>query len=215
MDQRRHDGGRLRPAAALTPRPLRAIGFDPPTVVETRPTRMTEAHARRLAAALAEAREEGLRQARQEVDLAIAGHRAAQQRFERAADALSAAVEQLRAQDHDELADLERCVVELAFDVAEQLVGRELATADEQLRAAIGRAASLVPERGAIELRINPADAALASTVADARPELSGRVRVTPDDAIAAGGCVAVVGALRIDAQLAPAVQRVRAALAG
>ena len=62
--------------------------------------------------------------------------------------------------------------------------------------------------------RLHPADASLldASSLNSAA---TGALTIIPDPAIEPGGCILEVGDSRIDAQLGPALDRVRSALLG
>lgn len=126
--------------------------------------------------------------------------------------AFGAALDQLRAVDQVRLEHLEQHVLALAYGVAEAIVGRELALAESPARDALARALALVPERGDVLVRVHPIDAdSLRSHAA-----LPGReVLVVDDPDIERGGCVLQVGACRIDAQVGPALARVRSVLLG
>ena len=202
----------IRPALAVRPLTLaRPARFEPQQLIDSRGA--SDAHTRQM---IELARVEGLALARAEVDAAIAEHTAAAREMASAADALFAAAAQLRARDQDDLADIEEHAIRFGVELAEQLVGRELSTCDDALQAAITRAMSLVPERGAIVLRVNPADltaarSSLASSDVASRTELPDGVELVPDATVEVGGCIAVVGPLRVDAQITTAIQRVRA----
>jgi flagellar assembly protein FliH len=195
----------------LTTRPLgRPARFEPQQLAEWNPTGVIDEHARQLAAAMNSAREEGLLMARAEVEAAVAAHDGACRDLEAAAAALLAASLQLRARDQDDLTGIEDQVIRFGVELAEQLVGRELASCDDVLVASISRAMGLVPERGEIVLRVNPLDAAHARAAVDGTADLAGRTVIINDSLVERGGCITVVGALRIDAQLNPALGRVR-----
>jgi flagellar assembly protein FliH len=99
-----------------------------------------------------------------------------------------------------------------AFAVAEAVVGRELVLATDPGRDAVARALALAPEGLDLTLRLNPEDA--AALAADALP--AGRaITVVPDPAVAPGDCIADAGWTRVDARIAPALERVRAVLDG
>ena len=99
-----------------------------------------------------------------------------------------------------------------AFAVAEAVVGRELVLATDPGRDAVARALALAPEGLDLTLRLNPEYAAALS--ADALP--AGRaITVVADPAVAPGDCIADAGWTRVDARIAPALERVRAVLDG
>lgn len=194
---------------------VRPARFEAQQLADTRPSRVLDEHAQQLAAAMRVAREEGLRLARVEIDAAVAAHDAASRDLAQVTQALSSAVEQLRTRDRDDLAEIERQAVVFAVELAGSLVGRELERCDDQLVASIDRSIALVPERGLVMVRVNPTDVAAARASTENRAELGGRIEIVADTSIAPGGCVAVVGPLRVDAQLGPALDRVRAVAAG
>ncbi|MCU1367712.1 MAG: fliH [Ilumatobacteraceae bacterium] len=200
----------LMPTARLLARPSR---FEPQPLTEWRPRGVVDEHAPELAEAMERARLEGLLLARSEVDAAVQAHEDARRDLLDAAASLSRAVEQLIGRDQDDLHDLERQAIGFGVALAEELVGRELATVDEQLLASIARAIDLAPDRGPIIVRVHPLDAQLARSTMSNRADLAHRVEVMDDASIDRGGCAAVVGALRIDAQMQGALERVRAAV--
>lgn len=148
------------------------------------------------------------------VDAAVADHRSASERFARASAVLEAAADELRRRDGVGIADLEREAIELAVELAVEIVGRELAVTDEPVLDALQRAARLVPDRGEPTLRVHPDDASAVRDLVAAEPVTwTASARVVADGSIERGGCVVDVGACRIDAQIGTAIERLRAAL--
>lgn len=171
-------------------------------------------------AELARAREAGLAAARGEIDAVIAEHRTAMVRLEEATAAMGAAAAQLHAHDRAVLDDFSDKVFELAIELAVAVVGRELSSMDAPVVEAAKRAAGLVPERSDIVVRVNPADADLVAeadgTASDDLAAVFGArhsITVVADASIEAGACIVHVGALRIDTQVGPALERMRSAL--
>lgn len=194
-----------RPALAVRPLSLaRPSRFEPQQLIDSRGA--NDAHTRQMIEA---ARAEGLAMARAEVDAVIAEHTAAARDMARAAEALFTAAAQLRARDQDDLADIEEHAIRFGVELAEQLVGRELRSCDEALEA-VTRAVGLVPDRGALVLRVNPADLTAVRSGIEERTDLPDGVELVPDATVEVGGCIAVVGPLRIDAQMGTAIERVR-----
>jgi flagellar assembly protein FliH len=145
----------------------------------------------------------GLEQAVQEITARLGG----------ALSALTAAAQQLSATEAVTLAELDTRVTAFALDIAEQVIGHELAAATEPGRDALARAIALAPDRGQLTARLNPVDLAGLDSVEELAP---GReVTIVADPAVAPGGCILDVGACRIDAQLGPALDRVRQVLGG
>jgi flagellar assembly protein FliH len=108
------------------------------------------------------------------------------------------------------LHDVEDVVAAIAFELTRALVGRELAISTTPGRDAIARALKLAPERVALTVRVHPDELGTIDT-AEVAP---GRdVTLVGDPTIALGGCIVDAGPCRIDAELEPALQRVRDAL--
>ena len=136
--------------------------------------------------------------------------------------ALAEAAAGLEARAVAPAAALEGHLLAAAVELAEALLGRELAVAGGAGGLdALRRALSLAPAGRPVTARLNPADAAvvraaLARLAADERDELLGgrEVRVLADVAVEPAGCVAECDATRIDARLSTALGRVREALA-
>jgi flagellar assembly protein FliH len=150
---------------------------------------------------LSEGYRAGLEQAVQEITARLGG----------ALSALTTAAQQLSATEAATLAELDGRVTAFALDVAEEIMGHELAAASDPGRDALVRAIALAPDRGQLTARLNPADLAGLESVEDLAP---GReVAIVADPAVAPGGCILDVGACRIDAQLGPALDRVRGVL--
>jgi flagellar assembly protein FliH len=101
-------------------------------------------------------------------------------------------------------------VVATALQIAEALIGHELAQPDTRGRDAIARALALAPERGHVTARLHPADIA----VIDPGAMASGRtIDIVPDPTLAPGDCIVDVGACRVDARIGPALERAREVL--
>jgi flagellar assembly protein FliH len=132
-------------------------------------------------------------------------------RFAPALDALHDAGRRLAAADAITLAELDERATALALDVAEAVIGHELAAAADPGAAAIARALAFVPDRGDIAVRLHPDDVAALGQIGDLAP---GReMTITADAGVPPGSCVVDVGACRIDAQIDSALDRVRTVL--
>jgi flagellar assembly protein FliH len=129
-----------------------------------------------------------------------------------AVDQLEDAVRQARVQDED-------AILHAAVDIAEALVGHELADVDSATRSALARALRLAPAHEAVTVRLNPGvfgalsaddfQALLASV-----SETSGRtIRFEPDPTLAVGDALANSAATSIDARVGEGIKRVRALL--
>jgi flagellar assembly protein FliH len=163
-----------------------------------------------LAAATERAHHEGLQAAKRQVDAIVAEHTHARVQLEAATRSLGLALDQLSRRDASELEELQHQAVLFGVALCEELVGRELNSCDDAVAAAIERAMRLVPDRGTVALRVHPATFVAAREIVADNPELRGRAQLVADPLVESGGCVAVVGPLQIDAQMGPALARVR-----
>lgn len=155
------------------------------------------------------ARQEGYQQgyeaATTEMAAAEAAGRAAQLR--RVADALVSASEQVSRSRH-ELVKVEAAeAVELACQLAEAFLQRELAVGRPALDA-VARALDLAPEEENLVVRVNPDDPIIPEELAALAPD--GELKVIADPRVEPGGCVLQAGSCHIDAQLGTALDRVR-----
>lgn len=139
---------------------------------------------------------------------AAAESAAALARIDALGRSLSEAAEDLRRRHALELKGLEDALARAAFDLAAAVVGRELQVSSSPGADALSRALALVPAGCMAAARLHPDDVASLDSA-------SGAVTVIADPAIEPGGCILEVGDSRIDAQLGPALDRVRAALLG
>jgi flagellar assembly protein FliH len=136
---------------------------------------------------------------------------AAQPRVEAALRALQTAADALDRADRLSLADIEDDVARLGFHVVEEILGRELELAEAPVRDALRHALRFVPDRGAIVVRCHPDDLATLQTL-DA-PAPGRMIELVADPSVESGGCVVEVGPCTVDAQIGPAVERVRSVL--
>jgi len=152
--------------------------------------------------------------AQNDVNAALTDHRCSAERLDSVAKALAAAVDELERRDGVALASIQADVVALAARLATEIVGRELRSVEQPVLEALGRVAALRPDRGEVVIRVHTDDLATAEEAVEADllhwPD---GARVVADPGIEPGGCVADVGSCRIDAQLGPAIERMRLAL--
>lgn len=134
---------------------------------------------------------------------------AAAQRASRLSDALLAAAASARSHRAEAVSQAEHEAVELAFELAEAVLGREISLHPSLTIEAVKRAVALVPRGEDLVIRLHPGDAITAedlqALVADAS------VKVVADPDVEQGGCVVEAGPCRIDAQIGPAMARARA----
>jgi flagellar assembly protein FliH len=162
------------------------------------------------AAAMQRGYEEGLEQARAQIEAAMEDANA---KVRRALAALSAAIESFDQRQTLAVADVEDAIVAGAFGIAQAIVQRELQVTEAPGAEALARAMQLVPERGDITARMNPNDIDTLSIEDLATGTRT--VRVVADASVEAGGCIVEVGETRIDSQLSSAFAHVQTALFG
>ncbi|WP_231839547.1 FliH/SctL family protein [Blastococcus saxobsidens] len=138
-----------------------------------------------------------------------------QARWERrlvsATAALGAAARQLEETARPVADDIRESIVGTVVTLVEDILGRELALADDPAMDAVRRALTFCPADAPAVVRLHPDD--LAEVPAEALAELPGTVRVIGDPSVERAGAIAESGPRRIDAQLGTALQRVRAVL--
>jgi flagellar assembly protein FliH len=141
---------------------------------------------------------------------------------ESALHALAVAADELHARQAAAVVAVEAELVETALALVDALLGRELADPGGATRAALQRALALAPPDTTVTAVLHPDDlAALAPHGSGARAmtwedPVTGRcVQLAGDERVERGGCVADAGDTHIDAQLGPAIARVRSALTG
>jgi flagellar assembly protein FliH len=124
--------------------------------------------------------------------------------------ALESAAAQLATRQAAGVADVEQRVTALALQIAQAVIGREVATSPTAGRDAIMRALQLAPEGTAAIVRLNPAD---LDTVGELGRITDRDISLVPDPTVEQGGCILEAGPCRIDAQVGPALDRVREVL--
>ncbi|MGH9017353.1 MAG: FliH/SctL family protein [Acidimicrobiales bacterium] len=132
-------------------------------------------------------------------------------RTTRLTEALIAAAEETRGQREAAVTRAEAEAVELAFELAEALITRELSLSSSAGIDAVTRAVALVPEGEDLVVRLHPGDVVTPEQLQALVPDTS--VKVVHDPDIEPGGCVVEAGPCRIDAQIRPAIERARALL--
>lgn len=196
----RRPGSTLPPATVVAPRSAfpAAVVAEGGTSLETL-----------LEAARREAYEDGYRAGREEALESVEARRA-ETVAALAADLRRAAgeVASLRAGVVDEvLAD----AMDLAYELLEVLVGRELLLAEAPVRDALARALALVPDGDDLVVRVHP-DCGLDDSDVAALGVQAG-VQVVRDPSVDPHGCQLVIGACHLDVQVPAALGRVRRAL--
>lgn len=152
--------------------------------------------------------EAGWRDATEQAHAQVEAHAA---QLAEALVALDAATNALAARQTFAVAQVEEQTTAMALQIAEAVVGRELLTAHDPGVDAIVRALRLAPQRADAIAHLNPDDVATLGDLAALAGERN--ITVVPDAAVERGGCVLDVGPCRIDAQVGPAMARVREVL--
>jgi flagellar assembly protein FliH len=134
-------------------------------------------------------------------------------RLREALAALTTAADECNTRQAASIADMERTVVDAVFDLAQTLLGRELSVTRTPGRDALARALSMVRDHGNVTARLHPDDIDSIGDLAELAP---GRViTIVPDPNVEPAGCIVEAGAMRVDAQLGPALERAKRALLG
>ena len=133
-----------------------------------------------------------------------------EQEHQAAVRALETAAAQVRARLDEACAAVESQAVEAALQIAEAILGRELAVATDPGADAVRRLLDVLPaEVSAFTLRLHPADLA----VLDEELLAEHPVTVVSDPGVTRGDAVAETDTLVIDASVSAALTRVREAL--
>ena len=157
---------------------------------------------------------EGYRQATDELADA-----AAEARLRRAAEvtrAVSAFAQARSSLDEERLNAAEIVqgdVAALAFALTETILGRELALATSPGVDAVQRAMALAPDGDQVVVRLNPVDYRVVQEELDGSMVTHPGMSLVPDETVEPSGAIVDVGPCRIDAQISPALERVRQAL--
>jgi flagellar assembly protein FliH len=134
-----------------------------------------------------------------------------ERRVASATAALGAAVTRLDEASLPIADEVRETVLGTVLTLVEDLVGRELALAEDPVLDAVHRALALCPSDAPVLVRVHPDD--LAEIPAESLAELPVSVRVVGDLGVERAGAVAETGSRRIDAQLGAALERVQAVL--
>jgi flagellar assembly protein FliH len=221
VDQSRLDGGAGHPVLAgrgragdgssSTDGRRSAIRFEPPKLASIGGGRISRSAAE--VGAIAEAREQGRKDALAELAVAIDEQHRLAADLTAAAGALARALDQLAIADLSRVENVEHHVLQLALALAEEVVGREIRADDDLVLTAAKRALALAPDRGPLMLRVHPTDVPVVrDALAGISVHLSVPVQVMPDQTIERAGAVAEAGPLRIDAQISSTFARIREA---
>lgn len=148
----------------------------------------------------------GLLEAQAEVEAATERARAEQVSALAALELAAAKAGEVLETERDRL---QHAAAELAFQIAEAVLARELKLSSAPGLDAVRRALAESPESDGAVVRLNPDDAAAL----DATPLGRDGMTIVPDPSVGAGGCVLEVGAAIVDARIEASLERVRRVL--
>lgn len=144
-----------------------------------------------------------------------AEHRAAisheRARTDRAIAVLAAAAAALDGRLLPIVSDAQDAIAASALDLAEAIIGAELADDERSAKAAVARVLSAVDPATVITVRLNPLDLG----VLDEAVRASAGVHFTADASVARGDALADLPVGYLDARIGTAVARARAAILG
>jgi flagellar assembly protein FliH len=132
-------------------------------------------------------------------------------RIEAALAALDTAARALDSRLAPVLLDAQSVLAAASVDIAEAIIGRELATTPDSALSALKRALDHAEADAVVTVRMSPAD--LASLDEETRAAVAAGVRLQADAAMASGDAVAELPNGYLDARIGAALDRVRAAL--
>ncbi|MCG2621632.1 hypothetical protein LVY72_06840 [Arthrobacter sp. I2-34] len=132
-------------------------------------------------------------------------------RVERTVQALNTAVQTLQQRTAPVLADAQDTLAAAALELAEAVLGCELADGERGARAALARALAGVDAATVQTVRMNPVDL----TVLDPEVRRQAGVQFVPDSSLARGDAVTEFADGFLDAKIGSALARARAALQG
>jgi flagellar biosynthesis/type III secretory pathway protein FliH len=120
---------------------------------------------------------------------------------------LQAARISLEAADALGAQEAQKASVELAYELCETILEREMQR-DGAVLETVSRAIALLPSREATVLRVSENDYPLVAS-----QFAGGSVRIIADSDVGSGGCIVEAGAARVDARWETALARVREAI--
>jgi flagellar assembly protein FliH len=188
------------------------FGVDPRLVDPTLEAVVAEAVEQARVAGWEQGRSEGREAARQEASAQVdAAERRREQEWVRTLSALHVSTADLDARQAPAFQDIDSTVAMMAVEIAEVLLGRHLELGNWQALDAVRRALALAPRRSSAIVRLHPDSIRGLADISDAVP--GGSVTIVPDSSVEIGGCIVEAGDRTIDAQLGPALERLREVL--
>ncbi|MFZ4583722.1 MAG: FliH/SctL family protein [Acidimicrobiia bacterium] len=108
------------------------------------------------------------------------------------------------------LRGLDQAIVDGALQLAEVFLERELRNPELRAQEALSRALAMAPDREALTARLNPIDCEVLEML---EPPMSERITFRGDPALQPGDCVIEFSQGEVDARIASAIARARAAI--
>ncbi|MCP2032927.1 flagellar assembly protein FliH [Okibacterium sp. HSC-33S16] len=130
---------------------------------------------------------------------------------QRTLDALAAAIRAADARALPVVEDAQNTLAVAAIELAEAVIGQELADGERAARSALARALSSVPVDGLTNIRMNPDD--IARLAPEERAEVP--AELIADPALQPGDAIAVLPNGWLDARIETALARAKSALLG
>ena len=127
--------------------------------------------------------------------------------------ALGAATRDLAEREAVALVHMEDVIAAAALELAEAVVGREVAASTDPGRDALARALALTPGAAEVTVHLNPDDLARLGDVSELLNGVD--ASFVGDHLLGSGDCLVDVGRRRLDARIASALDRVREVLLG
>lgn len=128
-------------------------------------------------------------------------------------EALTKAVLELKQAQRELLAEIQTSVPNLAFELLENILARELELTKNPGRDAVIRALSLDDSMASARIRLNPEDLRIIGDLADVVG--TREVELIEDPTIESGGAVAEIGDSVYDARLSTALERIHQVMVG
>ncbi len=192
--------------------------FDAPMLSAEDTVRMVSRHdalsqRRRFDAGFQEGRTEGFAQGAAEAEGAIADHRRSADRLGLLGNALEHAINDVQNSATAETETLERGIVDMAMQIAEAVIGREI-TDHEYVADNVRRSLQLCGREGPMDVKVHPDEVSCIEEATAAGLLTWPRgADLVADASVSRGGCVIDAGGARLDSQVEAAMDRIRAAL--